>query len=1752
MATGGLGIEGLLVLDPDQSFTTGAPRLPRKAEDPDQDALYRCLLNAQGRCGEDNPISNEDYDATLRFLREVNLIVDQGESPTAQVARYIIDHVSGARKEMGSNFSITVPSQSQQHPPIPLTATSTATADSTNAPPRKLKKHTPSQPFATTDPSPLLPSITLTNHTAATITTSSQTIDIPRKSRFVLRLISKQLGIRIVVFSTRKKTKIYDNPDLAHPYATTVVLLHIKSSYEGLGQFVALKAVPPLSENVRTLSSSGQVRPAPPESSRFLKHDPTSSPKRVRPTRKETEQLQNVIKPEQGYNIFQNTCWSYLHTAVEDKVRGIMLPSVKKAPNSGKKCKGKKAKKEADMDKARRDFRTKLMGARKLPDGLRKQTIDAIQNYYQNNNLTDYNVQKALNPTKTELLHRFHKMVDMSIEELWDLAILDMQEELAGVVRGTAEPEGLKDEELRVCSTTLAQVIRKEFSERDVAAVEEKLVEKRDVLSDYTQEICALALQATVLIAQGILHDETRVFEIDSVFPEGFQVRDAKMAQDDSLMDIKAGVITPETQERFVDLKKFGRNRPDEVCLLNQDHLSNISTNILGTKSKAYKLKHPPRKQSKGATLKDGDDHDATGHPGWRTILSAMESILGPGHLDKSTTGSSTILKRKRPDCAPNSDHDPDETKGKHKSVDDVDYSSELESTDVMEDAAEALFMDIDWSYIASDGQPGSSHWNDNIGCGVEEGISNGSRSTGSEDGEEFEASVKRDVYELPIIPKNLSQTCAEMIREVAKDIDNLWSGAIYIKLLDYTLRILLRLHLAPRRERAHYERCRAKAIQKADEARSTDQRHTIGYKTWLSRMTALFDDLDQALDFTDAAKLERKVKTVLGLIAEHNLYKPALVERVSDLDTLDVRIVKAQLDKIDEGVVESQPDKTDTISEAYDDDEDSDDEEFQDEEIDAAPGKEPSRRHLKALQTVTRRVLQDPDPNLDTAVTAETIRERAYDKSIFSEMEYETAAKIVNALRPFVAKNQVVTAGEPGSHHPPRFVMLLAPFAMIANSILRAAGYHKFTRRICPIPSATSTHPLPLNATAIYEVLASSGKGHFDVLEPGSSGRTIKSVQQARDIAGGEAMFAAFFDMEKIHRVCQDHGLAFANRITFIDKYTLRIMGSVLPNGPTNPQRRPTASLYDSKRKKKSRDPAGISWSSELHARGLTIADAKDQTAIWSEKVEKLEPEIKDLKKTVSKLEKERSSALVEHRKHDNRNTRSTYGVVQGIRHSLTESRKELGPKEEELRVARRSLYYWNKLTSTTPAKNPSSPPEDTLTSRPSLASPAMQDFVEATCIKEVLDSASDSNHAVSYAGTDRGLKMMHLTVPQSRPDLDAHLNRYSALYNDWETVLGGADDTTHTNNNDKNNNTQEAEPPPTPQQRQKALLKIKKPKANTISAKQIQATSFGRKTAKKRERRLKKSMNQDVRDIHGELANKTMEHAQTIGDVKEAQDYRRGVRHRLREFETSNARTKDQHTQDLRTTRAWALFSAKERKVVQEHGRRSALSMEDVKDTGVATATVREVDGWCSDCEAYHLPEMSPQGLTYVGVVCPKTRPKITPVLFVGTGGLCIGARLGGNLKLGGGRITDQHRQSCPVLMTNEMRTSKVCIFCYHQLQLAKARRIINGSVKTVRVHGAVECVNNDCEAVQCGHTIRGRDDNAAVAIAIAGYSNLVSRDRLTSGVRRTLPPFEPRLIPKIATPTPSTSESTGTIIDSEGISSGASSRCPQGPGQ
>jgi hypothetical protein len=126
----------------------------------------------------------------------------------------------------------------------------------------------------------------------------------------------------------------------------------------------------------------------------------------------------------------------------------------------------------------------------------------------------------------------------------------------------------------------------------------------------------------------------------------------------------------------------------------------------------------------------------------------------------------------------------------------------------------------------------------------------------------------------------------------------------------------------------------------------------------------------------------------------------------------------------------------------------------------------------------------------------------------------------------------------------------------------------------------------------------------------------------------------------------------------------------------------------------------------------------------------------------------------------------------------------------------------------------------------------------------------------------------------------------------------------------------------------------------------------------------------------------------------------------------------------------------------------------------------------------------------------------------------------------------------------MTNEMNTSKVCIFCYHQLRLARDGKLINGSIKTVRINSTVKCINIDCEAVKCGYTVRGRDDNAAVAIATAtaGSSYLVLGNLLASGEQKTLPPFKRRIRPNIAHQKTSTSVTTETTMESEGVNDGS----------
>lgn len=112
--------------------------------------------------------------------------------------------------------------------------------------------------------------------------------------------------------------------------------------------------------------------------------------------------------------------------------------------------------------------------------------------------------------------------------------------------------------------------------------------------------------------------------------------------------------------------------------------------------------------------------------------------------------------------------------------------------------------------------------------------------------------------------PEGLSSTITEAIGELATNISNLWNGATYSKAQDYLLRILLRLHLAPKRESKYQKMIHSKEQKqkaKSDEA-------PLDRRAQQRRLTRLCDDLSDVLASGDNVRIGKRVPVLLELLS--------------------------------------------------------------------------------------------------------------------------------------------------------------------------------------------------------------------------------------------------------------------------------------------------------------------------------------------------------------------------------------------------------------------------------------------------------------------------------------------------------------------------------------------------------------------------------------------------------------------------------------------------------------------------------------------------------------------------------------------------------------------------------------------------------------------------------------------------------------------------------------------------------------------
>lgn len=424
------------------------------------------------------------------------------------------------------------------------------------------------------------------------------------------------------------------------------------------------------------------------------------------------------------------------------------------------------------------------------------------------------------------------------------------------------------------------------------------------------------------------------------------------------------------------------------------------------------------------------------------------------------------------------------------------------------------------------------------------------------------------DAPTLSSSPTGIACTIAEHMTQLSTALTNMWEGSIFDKSLDYALRILLRLHLAPNRERRNKDRAKAAVLKKKAKA-AESQKTSRG--RWLLKVRLLCDEVADALSKTSPN--ENRLAAIRSRLLALQQEEPHPV--IKELLPLEEQLRELEARVTDQGPADCNEDTglacnailavddlDQLLGEAEDDDDDDDDDhddhndDDHDNDDDAEESKvkegqamtigadksevkegetatigeavkeqkEPNRQRLRALQAVLRMLLESP--NIQETINSKWVRESGFAKEDFTDRECEVVAQLANTLRPYVPR--VKQDDEGRTIKPPAHVALRVPFVSIANSVVRAAGYPEFARRISPQVSAGTTQALHLGSVGLYETFCTAGE--FEVVDP--EGRLLTSrTSVTQPPTNKRVVTSAFLDIKAVDSLCRSHGLLFKDR---------------------------------------------------------------------------------------------------------------------------------------------------------------------------------------------------------------------------------------------------------------------------------------------------------------------------------------------------------------------------------------------------------------------------------------------------------------------------------------------------------------------------------------------------------------------------------------------------------------------------------------------
>lgn len=186
---------------------------------------------------------------------------------------------------------------------------------------------------------------------------------------------------------------------------------------------------------------------------------------------------------------------------------------------------------------------------------------------------------------------------------------------------------------------------------------------------------------------------------------------------------------------------------------------------------------------------------------------------------------------------------------------------------------------------------------------------------------------------------------------------------------------------------------------------------------------------------------------------------------------------------------------------------------------------KESTAKTLRALVAILKRLLQSG--STDKVFTKEDVIKTAFKGTTLSDSEATVAAEIANFLNPFVPKGDALNDIS---------VLNGVSIAKIANAIVSLIQPQQNIWKLSP--SSSNSRGLPLGAVALYQIL----RKEYEIPCSSTQSGYITNVDQAREAK--KELFRSFFDVVKMKQFLQSRGLDPYWRITYVDKWRIRILG--------------------------------------------------------------------------------------------------------------------------------------------------------------------------------------------------------------------------------------------------------------------------------------------------------------------------------------------------------------------------------------------------------------------------------------------------------------------------------------------------------------------------------------------------------------------------------------------------------------------------------